>query len=66
MAVSRSAYLEEIFLSQHGVVELDLGVAFVEFLADFGVSDRGAARDQVAQLVEQDLFFYALFEHRHG
>ena len=53
----------QIVFAEHGVIELDFGVLLLEFLADFGVRDQGAAGDQVAQLVQQDVVLYALLEH---
>ena len=57
---------ENVIFAQHRIVELDLGVIFLEFLANFGVADHSAACDQAAQLVDQDLFLYSAFEQRDG
>ncbi len=46
---------QQIVFPENGVVELDLGVLLLKFLANFGVRDQGAAGDQVAQLVQQDV-----------
>lgn len=56
---------ENVIFAQHCVVELDLRVILLKFLPNFGVGDHGAARDQAAQLVNQNVFLHAALELSH-
>ena len=47
--------LENVGLRDHRIFELHFGVALVEFVANFGVTHEGAARNQGAQLAYQDV-----------
>ena len=57
--------LENVFLVQDRVVELDLGIVLYELLMHFGVGNQCAAGHQVAQLLQQDVIFHTLFELRY-
>src|SRR5580692_3354872 len=59
-------FFENVILAQHRIVELDLSVFFLKFLADLCVRDHRAARDQTTQLINQNVFLYAAFELGYG
>src|ERR1035438_6354530 len=50
--------LQDVGLSNYGVIEFYFGIAVVEFVANFGVSDEGAGGNQGAQLANQDVVFF--------
>ena len=48
--------LLDIFLLQHGVIELDLRVLLDEIVMNLGFTDTGAAGHKSLQLGQQDVF----------
>src|ERR1035438_2264008 len=50
--------LEDVGLSNCGIIKFDFGVAVVEFVANFRVSNEGAGRDQGTQLAHKNVVFF--------
>src|SRR5262249_12020933 len=64
--VSGMKRFANLFLRENRVIELDLGVLFLELLANFFVGDGGTSGDEIDQLALKDVVFHALLEDGDG